>query len=791
VKRASAPWRLSIPLASALACCTVDAAAQADAASRSGVIADADDWTTGISLYLDVTMNGVATARIAHFDDRGGELFVRASTLRELGFVLPPDTGDPLRLAGLAGVAVDYDAVHQRVAITAPFGLLDVKTKQLNAAEPAPLQATSSPGMLLDYDLYATAGSGNGSLAASTELRAFAGGTGVFDSTQIARHYQIPGGGWHDDSARLDTSWQFPFPDSMLRLTIGDALTGALDWTRATRIGGISFGTDFALQPYRVTTPLPAFFGAATLPSTVDLYIDGIRQFSGHVDPGPFQLNAIPTINGIGSAQIVMTDALGRSSTLNLPLYATHQLLQAGLADWSVHLGMVRENYGLSSFDYASDPMGSASLRYGVSDRFTVEAHSEGSNGLVNAGAGGVLLLGTSGGVLSGSYARSSGDGDGGSQIGLGYSWTNNRFNFSADSLRTRGDYRDVAARYGLAPAHVSDRAVASFATRSGGSFGVNLLRQQYPQQAAARYAGAFWSNTWSGRLSLNVGVNQNLDDARDRSVFASVTFTPDNRRTYAASLQRTRGETSATVQASEPIPGDGGFGWRAVAQGGGASNGGAAEAGWLGNQGQLTAGVNALGDSRYGYADANGALVLMGGHVFAARHIDDAFAVVSTDGVAGVPVHLENRAIGDTDAGGLLLVTRLNAYQRNQLSIDPMSLPANVHVDRVDAAITPSDHAGVMVRFGMAPQRAASIVLLDAAGKPIALGSSVRVAGKTESAALVGFDGVVYLDNLDLHSVLTVQTPTGPCRTKVDYPPHAAGAIPELGPLSCRSETP
>ena len=141
MKRASASWRLSIPLASALTCCAVHAVAQADAAAQGGIIADADDWTIGTSLYLDVTMNGVATARIAHFDERAGELFVRASTLRELGFVLPPGAGDPMRLASLAGVAVDYDAMRQRVAITAPLGLLDMKTQQLNAAEPAPLQA--------------------------------------------------------------------------------------------------------------------------------------------------------------------------------------------------------------------------------------------------------------------------------------------------------------------------------------------------------------------------------------------------------------------------------------------------------------------------------------------------------------------------------------------------------------------------------------------------------------------------------------------------------------------------
>ena len=64
-------------------------------------------------------------------------------------------------------------------------------------------------------------------------------------------------------------------------------------------------------------------------------------------------------------------------------------------------------------------------------------------------------------------------------------------------------------------------------------------------------------------------------------------------------------------------------------------------------------------------YASANGGLLLMGGHLHAMRRVDDAFALVSTHGVAGVPVKLENRLVGVTDSDGLLLITRLNAWQR------------------------------------------------------------------------------------------------------------------------------
>jgi outer membrane usher protein FimD/PapC len=115
-----------------------------------------------------------------------------------------------------------------------------------------------------------------------------------------------------------------------------------------------------------------------------------------------------------------------------------------------------------------------------------------------------------------------------------------------------------------------------------------------------------------------------------------------------------------------------------------------------------------------HAYAQATGSLVWMGGHAFAARSIQDAFAVVSTAGLSGIPVKLENRVVGRTDARGLLLVTPLNAWQRNKLSIDPMDLPADLRVTEVDRIATPGDRAGVRVGFAIAPVRAAVLVLRE-----------------------------------------------------------------------------
>ncbi len=519
------------------------------------------------------------------------------------------------------------------------------------------------------------------------------------------------------------------------------------------------------------------------MPSTVDLYIDGIKQFSGNVPVGPYQLSAVPSISGVGNAQIVLTDALGRSSTLNVPLYGTHQLLQAGLADWSFNIGNVRDGYGTSSFDYADQTMTSATLRYGVTNYFTAEGHAEQSQETYNAGIGGVAVLGTRGGVIFGSLARSTSDGANGTQTSIGYNWNGRLFNFSVESTRTQGDYLDVASRYGPPPARAIDLAYAGITTSFFGNIGANYLRQQYPRQVSSRYAGMFWSQTVNGRFAFNLSANWNLDNSHDFNLSASITFTPHGRTAYSGTFQRSSGSSAAILEASQTVPGDGGFGWRADLRDGAGQSGGAGELDWLGDRGLVRLGVNDLSDSRYVYAEATGALVVLDGHGFLAREIDNAFALISTDGIPGVPVTLENRNIGRTDADGLYLLTQLNAYQRNQIGIDPLDLPAGIQVGNVAMLATPGDRAGTVVDFGLRRARAATVTLVDGAGKALALGTQVRTR---EEDTVVGFDGEVYFDKLDEHVVLKARLPSGTCTARFDYPAVLPGGVARIGPLAC-----
>lgn len=738
--------------------------------------------TTGEDLYLEVVLNGSSTEKLVHFIHRGETLCALAGDLRGLGFILPPGDGERC-LPDIEGLRYTYDVRLQRVDIQVPNERLHLPTHILNRQERPALRATSGTGVLLNYDIYAAHGGGEGNISGLAELRGFSEGLGVLSTTSLTRRYQSHGVGWRGDSVRLDTQWRLSFPDRAQVLTIGDTFTGYLAWTRATRIGGIAYGTDFATQPYRVTTPLPQFFGEATAPSSVELYVDGIRQYSGKVPAGPFQLTAVPGIDQAGQAQVVLTDALGRSSTVTFPFYAARQLLREGLDDWSVELGTVRRTYGIDSFSYGDAPVGSATWRHGVTDALTVESHAEGGDGRGTAGAGGVWNpVGAH--VLNASLSLSRG---GGKQYGFGYAWNGHYMNASIDTLRGDARYQDVAAGYGSPPPRVSDRALIGFNVRES-SFGANLVRLRYSGQPISRYAGLFALRNVGRGVSLSASYNRNLDDASDRSFFIGVTVALDLRATLSASMQRDRERTFGVVDASRAIDGDGGFGWHVQGRSG-ADAGGLGEVGWLGNRGQLTVGASDVGPSSYSYADANGAIVLMGGHVFAARRIDDAFALVTTEGAADVPVLLENRRTGVTDSRGLLLVPRLNAYQDNRLAIDPLDLPADDRVQRVEATIAPADRSGVMVRFPVKRVRAALTTLVDESGAPLPLGSTVATGDGGN--AIVGYDGMVYLDDLEGSTILDVDIQGGGhCKATLDYPSHARN-LPDLGPLVCRGHMP
>jgi outer membrane usher protein len=249
--------------------------------------------------------------------------------------------------------------------------------------------------------------------------------------------------------------------------------------------------------------------------------------------------------------------------------------------------------------------------------------------------------------------------------------------------------------------------------------------------------------------------------------------------RTSVSSSASYQGKQAGyAVSATEAPEYSGGWGWGMQSSGSGGTDYQLAQLQYLNNQVQVTASAQQVAGSDMLSLDTTGALVWMDGSLETARRIGDGFALVSTDGVAGVPVLHENREVGTTDSSGHFLVPDLDAYRDNQVAINSLGLPANMRLAAVDQAVVPQSRSGVVVHFALKPYQAASIILEDVAGKLLAPGLRVRHV-ESNSTTVTGYDGLTFIDGLVARNHLH-------CQVTFTFTPPTDTSLPTLGPLRC-----
>ena len=759
-------------------------------------------------LFLDVTVNGMSISRLSQFVRQGRELFATSETLAALGFRFGAKEKDSqlIALHSLPGLQVKYNAKYQQLSLVAPLDLLDRPVARISATSAfnLPTLATSSiPGLVYNYDVYAQLDEGKTSVSGVSEARVFGLGSGVWKSTMVTRASQ---GGDQISSysnLRLDTSWQRDFPEDMVSLAVGDFVTGGLGWTRSARLGGIRLSRNFTLQPFRGTSPLASFSGSALLPSTVDLFINGLKQSSDQVQPGKFELRGIPSFNGLGNAQVVLTDINGQAHTYDMDLYGTPQLLSKGLFDWSLEYGGQRLDYGVNPFSY-SDGIASVTGRFGFSDSTTLEGHAELGGVTRQAGVGAIMLIGERAGVLSGSFSSSSAGGESGAQWSSGYQWKASQFSFALNSIRRNPSFRYAASLPNETIGKGSDSAAIG-ATGVWGSLGLNIVRQQYFDAPTSGLINISWAPPMPKGGTVNISINRSFGLQNDRGdsgrigVYAFLSIPLDRYTSLSTVAQSGSGGRAISFGASRSPSGRlDEIGWNAQVNSNGGATGGNFELSKSEHYGQFGAGLSWIGETadrssaRSIHVNASGGVVVAAGRIYASRRVDDAFAVVSTNGVPHVPVSLENRKVGETDSTGILFVSQLNAYQRNQLTIDTEALPFDMRIGESLLYAVPEARSGVFIKFDLRQVRALEVEIRDVKGRLIPPGSPVHIAsGDSDSniavkETIVGYDGIVYLEDALQGTVLTVDSPSGSCQVAV--PEIERAKAPGFhGALTCR----
>jgi outer membrane usher protein len=186
-------------------------------------------------------------------------------------------------------------------------------------------------------------------------------------------------------------------------------------------------------------------------------------------------------------------------------------------------------------------------------------------------------------------------------------------------------------------------------------------------------------------------------------------------------------------------------------------------------------------GDSR-GRARASGALVAVGGRVFATPPIESGFALVRVPGLAGMPILRENLEVGRTDKHGDLLVRDLLPFYANRIALDEAAVPAgyDLRTPRRDVQV---------------PRNTAALVLLDApavhaiTGRFVrggaAAGDRVRIGG--EAAQPLGSGGLFYLEGLQAgRTTLRVEGADGARECVLDVPAAQTPGVANVGVIEC-----
>ena len=771
-------------------------------------LALADDQT----LLLDVQLNGYAIDKIGEFVLRDGALLSRRGELIELGFRVPdaptPDSDPLIDLSDLPRLAWRIDQATQTLIVSADDKSLLPDVLQMGDKRQHARAVESGTGATLNYDLAVSASSGATVTTALFDLRAFSP-SGVFSSSALASSSDASSeDGAMGSVTRLDSTYSHADPATLRRFRVGDFIAGSLAWTRPIRLGGAQITSDFSLRPDLVTFPLPLVSGSAAVPSTLDVLVNGNRLLSRPVGAGPFEIAQLPVVTGAGTVSMTLTNALGQQVLTTLPFYASSALLAPGLQTFSAQAGAVRRNWGLLSNDYGAFAA-SGSYRRGLSPNVTVEATAEGTAGTFMAGAGAAINMGNVA-VLNIAAAGSSGEAGNGSLLSAGVQRIGEVLSFSTAVTAASRNFRDIAAASGDPVAQLQLTASTGLSLGRFGSVGVAyagvrraatvtsirladsvaIFQPVQPLQNVRMVSASY--SVQVRRLSFYATAFRDLTRAGSSGVQVGVTIPIGFRSSVGASIGSGPGGSYLQVQAQQSAVATGDWGYQAYATADSPAHQFAQvqyKAPWA----LLTTGVDQSGTETSLSLQASGSLSMLDGALFAANTITDSFAVVDTNGLAGVQVLHENRDAGRTNAAGRLLVPGLRAFDVNRLAIEATDVPPDASLDNPTREVRPQDRSGVVIRFPIKLSRGALLRLVDAAGVPIALGSAARLQ-PGGAASPIGYGGEVYLEGLQARNEIVVERvdSAGARRCKVVFDYQAVpGDIPVIGPLTCREQAP
>ncbi len=696
-------------------------------------------------------------------------------------------------LSAVPGLETRFDATTVTLALqAAPSSLagttIDVGPKRSNR-----VRYPADESVFLNYGLSALGDEsfGDRRYQAATELGARLGRWLLYGTSS----YQW-GHGPDTGFTRLLTNAQQDDRPNLRRLTIGDFFTPTFDLSSSVPMAGVGLVKDYSMDPYYLQYPTAAFRTEVAFPSTVQVRVDGNVIAQRQVPPGPVDVTNITTgVPGAQNVAVVVRDPFGREQVLQQPFFfATDVGLAQGLHEYSYNVGVLRENYGLTSNDYGSAAV-AAFHRYAFTPQVTLGLRGQAARDVYNVGPFGTYQMPRLGVLAVGISVGGSGDRTGYaasaaySYTGPGFSLTVGARHFSTDYAQLAdltNPYRQRSSQYASGSVYAPGRGTltatyAAFDTYGGPQTRNVNASYTLPVLGARGLVALTYLRTLSpftNDLAL-LSFRYYLD--RLTSAIGAVGIGRDT-NTQSLSLQRT-------------IPQGEGFGYDATA-GRSGGNGG------VGTIGRAFVQVNAAhaefgaeyerwsrGDVR-GRSNAfvAGSIGAVGGSVFAARPVLDSLALVRIPGLAGVPVFANGWLAGTTNDAGEVVATNINAYYDNYLAFGTRDLALDYVFPSADAVIAPSRRSGSLVTFDVRRMHALIGVVVEvqgAASLPLEFRELTLSRGDKVIKGFTARRGEFYLEGVEPGEYLLRLGGRTPCTATVRVPETAA-AMADIGTVSC-----
>ncbi|PPC03360.1 fimbria/pilus outer membrane usher protein [Acinetobacter pittii] len=761
-----------------------------------------------IQLFLNISINSNASEDlVAVKQSKDGKLYIRSSALKTLRLKMDEHIPDNqwVCINDLNGIQFKYLENEQSLNLKVPPNMLTGYSVDLNgqqATSPQLLKMKPLNAAILNYSLYNTI-TNDENVFSGTAEGIFNSAIGNFSSGVLYNGSNETSYS-HEKWVRLETKWQYVDPEKIRIYTLGDFISNSSDWGSSVRLAGFQWSSAYSQRGDIVTSALPQFSGSAALPSTLDLYVNQQKIYSGLVPSGPFDIKQLPFISG-NEVTLVTTDATGQQSITKKPYYFSSKILAKGINEFSVDVGMPRYNYGLYSNDYDDATFASGAIRYGYSNSLTLSGGAEAStDGLSNLGTGFAKnVFGI--GVMNADIAVSQYKDENGysALLGLEGRITKN-ISFNTSYRKVFDNYFDLArvsqVRYlkdnqinAESQNYLNYSALADEIFRAGinynfyAGYGVYL---GYNQIKYSDNSYKLLSTNLSGSLDKNWGfyasAYKDYEKHKDYGIYFALRYTPSSKVNAITSVSSDSGSLRYRQEIfglSEPQIGSFGWGGYVERDQDAHENNASIYASYRARAAYLTGRYNRFGDNDQVALSATGSLVAAAGRIFAANEIGDGYAVVTN---AGPQSQIINGGVnlGETDKSGRFLIPSLMPYQVNHIYLDPSYLPLNWNVKSTDQKTVVGYRQGTLVDFGAHQVISGLVKLVDQKNSPLMPGYTVRINGQQNG--MVGYDGEVFIPNLLKQNKLEVDLlDHGSCQVDFTYNSNQYSTK-KLGPYVC-----